>query len=170
MVNKKKIKTFTIVLFLIFLLGLIGNQIIQIVTLIHEGFHSFILSLFGCKLNKVGAIVYAGATSFDCNLSNSELILASLLGPIGSFCLALYVWYKFGKDNWTRYPALFGMLYSSLPSLYPRLSGSDMWVAVQNGFPEIIGFLIWIITSGIATYALLSEIKERDILKKFISK
>lgn len=162
-------KKFATVMFSIFLLGLIGNQIIQLVTLTHEGFHTIILTAMGCK-PKPGAYIYGGATQFDCRLSDAQWIIAALAGPIGSFCLALYLWYNFGKDSWIRFPALFGMLYSSLPSLYSKLPGSDMYVAVQHGFPEWIGFLIWVITSGIATYALLCEIEERDILKKFVKR
>lgn len=168
MASEEKIKKFIKVIFVVFILGLIGNHIIQLVTLTHEGFHTLVLSILGCKPEKVGAYIYGGATSFDCNLSNSQMVLASLAGPVGSFCLALFIWYRCGKDNWTRYPALFGMVYSSIPSLYPKLTGSDMWVAIQHGFPEFIGFIIWVLTSGIATYALLCEIEERDILKKFI--
>jgi len=162
---EREVKHTIISICLALFIAIFGYTLIQSATSFHEFFHGILLTLIGCKPVS-GAQIFSGATSWEnCELTDLQWQVIALAGPLGSFFLGLFLWYKGGENSILRFVALSLMLYSTLPSLYPDLPNSDMWVAIQHGFNKGVGYLLWILASGISFHAILDEILDREILK-----
>jgi len=156
----KKIKTFIAII----LLAIFGLLIIEAGTMVHEGFHNVILRLMGCKAGS-SAEVFTGATGFECELSDLQMQVVALAGPIGAFLTGLAIWKFLGEDKPIRLLALFLMVYSAIPSLFLGISNSDASVAVEHGFNEGVMWLLFIIVLGVSVICFLEEIMEKPIEK-----
>jgi hypothetical protein len=131
---------------------------------LHELFlHNLIAWLLGCPASS-DTNIYTGITSFACDPANPyQMIIIGLSAPLGAFFIGLFLW-MWDRDSILRFIGLIVMMYSSIPSLLPTISGSDMAFAIAHGFNPIFGWLIYVVVSGVFYFALLIEVIDKDLL------
>jgi len=147
-----------------FVLGILFTNLSLVV---HELSHVLTANYFGCKAGINSLNTYTGSSSIDETCSNDKMILIALAGPLGAFLYGLICWYYGGKNSILRLAGLISFFYSVMPSLYPYIPGSDMYVAISFGLNPGLGTLIWLLISGIIYYLVALEIVDRShILNK----
>jgi hypothetical protein len=166
---EKEIKHQAIVLIATFIIAIFGFTLLQASTTMHEGYHTIILRLIGCK-PRPGAQLMIGATSWEeqCKLTDLQWVIVSLAGPLGSFIVGFLLWRYGGENSFLRFLALFMMLISAIPSLFLPIPGSDIRVAVQHGFDIRVAWLLFFIVSGVSFHAIVDEVLDKEVLKDLI--
>ena len=166
-----KLKPILVALILILISCGLGIIFVNFGTVIHEVLgHGTVAKIFGCDFEST-AEVFTGTTEFECP---TEIPAVNILISFGSifvvFFSALALWLFLDKNSIIRVIALFMFVYSLIPSAFPLMKGSDMYYAINQGFPEYLAWLIFIIMFGVFMWLLIDEITDKDFFKSLVKR
>jgi len=139
---------------------IVGILFTNLSLIIHESSHIMVARYFKCPAKIRSLNIYTGVSEIG-ECSNDKMILIALAGPIGAFIYGILCWYYGGKDSIMRLAGLISFFYSVMPSLYPFMSGTDMYNAIEFGLNPGYAVLIWLSISAIIYYLVALEIVDR---------
>ncbi len=162
--NEENIRKGLVIGALVAFSSLLGILSTNLGVTLHELFlHNGVAWILGCSATS-DANVYTGITMFLCEPGNPiQMILIGLSAPLGAFIIGMLLW-LWDKDSVLRFVGLIIMMYSSIPSLFPLIPGSDMAFAISYGFSPLFGWIIYFVVTGVFYLALLEEILDRNVL------
>lgn len=170
--NFKPIKKLAIILLIMFIVTIVGVLFINIGTVFHEFTgHALVAKILGCSVSSK-ANIFTGSTYYDCYNSENERtksIIIALSSITVVFFIALALWLWGGEDNIIRILSITMFFYSIIPSAFPLLAGSDMGFAIKQGFPAILGWIIYGIMTGIFGWLLIDEITEKNYFGRWLA-
>ena len=131
---------------------------------LHEFGHQATAAILGSEVTNTHVQIMTGVTEFE-TLTNGKHIIIAFAGPLFAYLMGMLMWFA-SRDGLIRAIGAIIVFFSFIPSFLPNLPGSDMYYAISNGFPLLLGWLLWIFLTGFFGAEFIKEIREKGMFQK----